>query len=412
MHANNNFNAIGWHAEKIISRLSRDNRLVVLAEKTSRKASVTKFNKNTTVMRAWEKGNPLSILLLWQHLRNLQTIKRIYVPFEFNIFGGTLPNIALVGLLILLKLMGKQITFEFHQVIFDIGELKKHIYIRNVLQKHIYNFGLKAFYTLIGIISESVIVFESELKDRLSKFVDRNKISVLSLSTSSSSSLSKKEARKKLRLSHKDFTVLVFGYINGYKGIPWIMGKLSNLPIKLIIAGGKNPYLKHLQHYKNFYASVVATARKLPHVTHTGFIPDTKVEAYYKAADIVIVPYEVFMSASGPFSLALSYKKPILLADTLVDYSKSKDFSHSMEAAGLKNKDLFFSHQNNDLPRLITRYRTSKVYRTKLNMFVKILSTKRSEEKVISKLNSLLAFTPTSKRATINMLPRFLLLKS
>ncbi len=411
MHSNNNFNAIGWHAEKIISRLSRGNRLVVLAEKTSSKASMSKFNKNTTILRTWKKGNPLSILMLSRHLLSLQKVKRIYVPFEFNIFGGTLPNIALVGLLIILRVMGKQITFEFHQVIFDIGDLKKHIFIRNAFQKYFYNFGLKVFYTLIGILSESVIVFELELKERLSKFVNRNKISVLSLSTSVSSSLSKKAAREKLKISHNDFIVLVFGYINGYKGIPWIMEKLSS-PVKLIIAGGKNPYLKHLQHYKNFYASIVNAARKLPHVTHTGFIPDTKVETYYKAADLVVIPYEVFMSASGPFSLALSYKKPVLLADTLIDYSKSKDFACAMTRAGIKSKDLFFSHQNNELPQLIRKYRTNKLYRVKLHTFVELLSNERSEEKVVEKLNSLLAFTPASKRATINILPRFLLLRS
>jgi hypothetical protein len=87
----------------------------------------------------------------------------------------------------------------------------------------------------------------------------------------------------------------------------------------------------------------VSELAKHKHMTHTGFVPDEKVYLYYSAADLVVMPYEVFMSASGPFSRALAHQKPIILSEKLKDYTKSEDFKTAMQKAQVTQSDLYFS---------------------------------------------------------------------
>src|SRR3989338_8747470 len=326
-----NFNAVGWHVEKTLRELSKHRPVVVLAEKSGASSSKTlsskgsasqispsqpaqtEFNKNTLVFRVWEKGNIVSFVDILKIIKQFSLARSIYIPFEFNLFGGTVPNIALLCLLTVLRSMAKNITFEFHQVILDIGQVKQHINMRNPLKIAFFNLGLKLYYTAAGLISNSIIVFDQELKNRLASFVRKDKINVLSLalenrplsstrsSTRSSihsskcvSSISKNKARNELNLKKNELIVLVFGFINGYKGIPWIMQKFAEKKpqnMRLIIAGGKNPYLKGKAFYEKFYSSVSNYAHNKANITQTGFIPDDKVGLYLNAADVVVMPY-------------------------------------------------------------------------------------------------------------------------
>ncbi|MDQ5901011.1 MAG: Lipopolysaccharide transferase family protein [Patescibacteria group bacterium] len=392
------FNAVAWHSQKTLMHLSGLTKVVVFAEKRTGK----KFfqpNDSLIVQRMWEKGNIFSLLLMLKQILRLPKIKNIFVQFEFNVFGGILPNLILLLNLAILRLFRKHITFELHQVITDISLLQKHIHITHPLLQTFFNISLGLFYRLLGFIAQDIIVFEEELKTRLSRFVKEDKIHVLSLAVDSKKTIPSKKARQAVALPQKDFTLLVFGFINGYKGIDWIIEKLKGLEeknVRLIIAGGENPYLKDKKHYQDFYKNIVNEAQKYSHVTLTGFVPDEKVHEYFSAADLVLMPYEVFMAASGPFSLALSYQKPLLLSNVLKDYAKSHDFSAALNHAQLKEKDIFFSLKNNDLLTLIEKAQKDSAYRKKLHIFMKELATLRSSTTVVARLFSILTKTNTS----------------
>jgi glycosyltransferase involved in cell wall biosynthesis len=48
--------------------------------------------------------------------------------------------------------------------------------------------------------------------------------------------------------------------------------------------------------------------------THTRFIPDTEVETYFKAADVVVLPYTEIYQSGVPF-LAFSFGRPVIATD-------------------------------------------------------------------------------------------------
>lgn len=395
------FNAVGWHSKKTLTRLSKLSPVLVLAEKM-RGPKTQKISENLTVTREWEKGNIFSLLSLIPTILSLKKAKSVFVQFEFNVFGGILPNLVLLLVLAILRLFGKNVTFELHQVITNVGLLKKHVKVGNRITRIFYNLGLRFFYILLGFVANKIIVFEQMLKNRLTRYIRKGKIEVLSLSVEPKRLIDKEVARRKLKLNSDEFIVMVFGFINGYKGIDWIIDAMSDKSggnnIRLLVAGGINPYLKDKPHYKAFYQKVVTEIGKHSHMTYSGFVPDEMVDYYFAASDVVVLPYEVFMSASGPFSLALSYKKPVLLSEKLKSYSESEDFVDSLIESGLSTNDLFFPLTQSALLTRLYKLQKNANYR-KFVSFSTILAQKRAASVVVGKLNSIL-HTPSSQIST------------
>jgi glycosyltransferase involved in cell wall biosynthesis len=401
------FNAIGEHSERRLPYLAKNRRVLVAAENIGTQKYFSP-EENIMVARIWKKGDMLSLWKLAKFIIQQDQIKSILVQFEFNVLGGNKANLVLLALLAMLKVRGKHITFEMHQVLTDIGELKKHININNPIMQKVYNLGLKIFYTVIGLITNKVVVFEEEMKLRLKQFVTSSKIEVLCLSVDKQRVIPQRDARKKLGMNQKEFVLLVFGFINGYKGIDWIMEALkgeeakrrkgdkallrdrTSSRIRLVIAGGKNPYLMHRSHYKKFYESIITEAQKHAHVTYTDFVPEDKVYLYYSACDLVVMPYIAFMSASGPFSRALAHEKPVIISEKLADYSKSADFIKSLRASGLKKDDIVFALSKKSLIAHIAKAKHNKTYYRQLHAFSKHLANLRSIENTTKRLDALL----------------------
>lgn len=390
------FNAIGEHAERRLPYLAQQGKILVAAEKSG---SVKQFQatQNLLIHRIWEKGNYASFWRLFLFILKNNKIRSIFVQFEFNVFGGIIPNLLMILMLTLLRISGKKVTFELHQVIMDVGKLYKHVPIKTRALQLFVNVFLRIFYVALGLICSQIVVFEQDLKLRLEAFIPEHKIHVLCLSIVKKDMPRKSNARKKLRLSLKEFIVLQFGFINGYKGIDWATSALSdinkgNVPqqVRYLVAGGANPYLKNQLYYKAFLKKITAGIQKYTHMNYTGFIPEDHIKDYFAAADLVILPYEVFMSASGPFSQTLAHGKPLLLSDALLSYAKSPDFRSSMSEANLYKDDLFFARNKKEFQVMIKRAQKSKAYRTRLQTFSLALQEKRSSINVMRHLYSLL----------------------
>jgi len=394
-HGSKEFNAVGWHSQKTVRQLTKHAPVIVMAEQRDG-TSIRQIDNDTLVKRIWKKGNPFSFIEMFHSILKLDKIKHIFVQFEFNVFGGIIPNLALLMMLAVLRILGRSVTFELHQVITDIALLKKHINISNPIIQRFFNISLGIFYRVLGLVANDIIVFEQELKTRLSPFVPAGKIHVLSLSVESKEKVSMKKARALTNIPEDEFVLLVFGFINGYKGIDWILKALKdykNKKVRLVIAGGENPYLKDQPHYQKFYKSIVNEAKKNDNVTLTGFVPDSEIANYFGASDLVVMPYEVFMAASGPFSLALSYGKPIILSDALSNYAQSEDFSEALEQAHLKKEDIFFKLTSKSLISLVEKAQKSPGYIRDLTHFTHTLAELRSIETVTKRLYSLMTVT-------------------
>ena len=130
--------------------------------------------------------------------------------------------------------------------------------------------------------------------------------------------LTRAEAKYRLGLENDERAILFFGRIRPYKGIENLLAAFKVLSAtrtinyRLILAGepkkGSEEYLHEIQEFveQHFRSGQV--------ISRIQFIPDEEMELYFKAADVLVLPYkEIFQS--GVLFLAYSFGLPVIATD-------------------------------------------------------------------------------------------------
>ncbi|MCS3638159.1 glycosyltransferase family 4 protein [Salinibacter ruber] len=119
--------------------------------------------------------------------------------------------------------------------------------------------------------------------------------------------ISRDEAQKEVGVSTSKLVYLFFGQIREYKGVPHLIKSFRQIrdkQVDLLIAG--KPYNENLKD------KVVSLSSKDYRVkSFLKFIPDSKIQVYFNAADVVVLPYRDILT-SGTVMLAMSYAKPVV----------------------------------------------------------------------------------------------------
>lgn len=119
-------------------------------------------------------------------------------------------------------------------------------------------------------------------------------------------SITTKQARKKLGIKTNEFTILFFGLIKEYKGVDDLIeaySKINSKRVRLIIAGNcREPLLNN---------QILNLKKSVKFDFYEGFIPDEEVATYFKACDIVCLPFKEITTSSSA-QLAFSFGKPII----------------------------------------------------------------------------------------------------
>jgi len=310
---------------------------------------------NVQVKRVWKRNDWFLLDKLLLRVLRVKNTTDIFIAFEFSLFGlNKFITFSVPFFILFLRLFGKRVYFVSHHVLTDISKVDGQLAIsKNSIFSSFYSFGLKVFYFLIILFYNTVIVFEEHLRNDLLKLkIPKNKVVTINHGVEEvSTSITKQLARKKLGFNTNDFVVLNFGFIAWYKGSDWIVkafkflidSKKIKKNLKLVMAGGFSRNHKENPVYNKMYEKIEDIADSYyDRIELTGFVPEDKIELYFQACDLVVLPYRVMLSASGPFSLVLSYKKPFVLSSTLKGYMLNKDFKQSMKESNVGTKDLFF----------------------------------------------------------------------
>ncbi|HJW69238.1 MAG TPA: glycosyltransferase [Candidatus Binatia bacterium] len=120
--------------------------------------------------------------------------------------------------------------------------------------------------------------------------------------------LSAADARRILGLATTDRVFICFGQLRAYKGVGALLEAFAGLPgprLRLVIAG---------QPATDADAEIVRTAaRRDTRVhAHLGFVPDSHVQRFLKAADFAVLPYREVLTSGGAL-LALSFSRPVVV---------------------------------------------------------------------------------------------------
>jgi D-inositol-3-phosphate glycosyltransferase len=220
---------------------------------------------------------------------------------KFELFDRTL-------LMVYYRMLGKKITFTVHNV--NAGKRDLNDSFLNRLSLRIqYNLCHHIFVHTDGMKRELVADF----------CIPATKVSVIPFginNTVPNTSLSCKEAKLRLGVSEAEKTLLFFGNIAPYKGLEYLLGAViellkKDLSYRLLIVG--NP--KGSRAYWNQIHERIANSGIGNHVTEKiEFVPDEATELYFKAADVLILPYRhVFQS--GVLFLGYSFGLPAIAAD-------------------------------------------------------------------------------------------------
>ncbi len=163
------------------------------------------------------------------------------------------------------------------------------------------------------------------------------------------------EARQRLGIQDGKKTILFFGNIAPYKGLEYLIGAFREVlarrdDCRLIVAGRPKNCERYWTAIRETVREDVQTGRVL---FRAEFIPDEETEVYFKAADVLVLPYR-HIYQSGVLFLGYSFGLPVLAADV----GSLKD-----EIVEGKTGFVFRPEDPVDLARTLEKYFASDLYR-------------------------------------------------
>ena len=221
---------------------------------------------------------------------------------KFTFFDRTLLNIYY-------KLLGKKIVFTAHDINYE--KLVDRDSFLNRL-------SLKFMYRIV----DHIIVHTEKMKSELVEtyHVNKTKISVIPFGINEvipRTDLTREQARIKLSLLACEKVILFFGNIAPYKGLEFLIHSLAQLReksenIKLIIAGrikdDSQEYWRGIERNIREFGLEDAILRRIE------YIPEPEAEIYFKAADVLILPYKNIFQ-SGVIYTSYRFGLPVIATD-------------------------------------------------------------------------------------------------
>lgn len=208
-------------------------------------------------------------------------------------------------------------------------------------------------------LADHIFVHTEKMKAELIKEfgVPRNRTSVIPLGINNAvpnTSLTTAAAKEKLGIRKHEKAILFFGNIAPYKGLEYLIRAFQQfLPCRqeyrLIIAGRPKGCQKYWNSIQEALHKDVEAGRVM---LRADFIPDDETELYFKAADVLVLPYR-HIYQSGVLFLGYSFGLPVLAADV----GSLKD-----EIVEGKTGFVFRPEDPVDLAKAIERYFASDLY--------------------------------------------------
>jgi len=252
-------------------------------------------------------GKVLRLIAYYTHLIPYVAVTKeklfhILWNYKLEYFDRTL-------LMLYFKLMGKKIVFTAHNV--NAGKRDSNDSLLNRLT-------LRIQYRLANHIFVHTEQMKRELLDEFK--VRQNAVTVIPYGINNSvprTEMTTAEAKRRLGIKESERTILFFGNIGPYKGLEHLIAAFQmigarNPEYRLLIAGkprgGSEQYVNEI---REATSRDVARGRIIQRIEH---IPDPEIELYFKAADVLVLPY-TFIFQSGILFLGYSFGLPVIATD-------------------------------------------------------------------------------------------------
>jgi glycosyltransferase involved in cell wall biosynthesis len=216
---------------------------------------------------------------------------------KFEWFDNTL-------LILFYRLLGKRVVYTVHNV-----SMKERDNRSGLLDR----FSLKCLYRQV----DHILVHNAQMKDQVVSgySVAPGKVTVIPFGVNNvipRSELTRLRARELLGFDRDRKVLLFFGNIAPYKGLDLLIEALDHLPeCHLLIVGGVkgcNDYWKDVE------GSITLSGLNGRIHKRIDYVPDEEVEIYFKACDLLVLPYKKIYQ-SGVIFLSYSFGVPVVATD-------------------------------------------------------------------------------------------------
>jgi glycosyltransferase involved in cell wall biosynthesis len=212
------------------------------------------------------------------------------------------------ALMLFYKILGKRIAFTAHNV--NAGK-------RDLNDSFLNRLSLKSQYRLADCIFVHTQRMKSEMMEEFS--VPDRKITVIPYglyNTLPNTKITGRQAKKSLGLDEDLRILLFFGNLAPYKGLEYLVEALAqaskgDAKLRLIIAGPTN---QCTDYWAQIQEAIKRHNLREKVIEHIGFVPDERVELYFKAADVCVLPY-THIFQSGVIFLGYSFGLPVIATD-------------------------------------------------------------------------------------------------
>jgi len=200
-------------------------------------------------------------------------------------------------------LLSKVFALRITTIVHDVSGFAEDdsSFVRNFIYKRSYNLIVHNDYSkevLLGYL-------EPQMRTKLHVVPHGNFLSL------PDPTITKTEARKRLKIGDQEKMILFFGQIKKQKGLDLLLNALAHTDeqIKLTIAG--KPWKEKFDTYQELISHLNLKERVRLLIR---YIEDSERELLFKSADLLIIPYyEIYQS--GVLLMAMSYGVPVLVSD-------------------------------------------------------------------------------------------------
>jgi len=258
---------------------------------------------------------------------------------RFELFDRTL-------LMLYYRLLRKRIVFTVHNVNADRRDFR---------DTRINRFTLRIQYRLAHHIFVHTEKMKLELIEEFG--LQPARVTVIPFGINNAvpnTSLTPADAKRRLGLRNDERAILFFGRIAPYKGLEYLIAAFRQVldrqkNYRLLIAGRPD---RCEEYWRSIRQGISEDAQTGHILLKAEFIPDDETEVYFKAADVLVLPYrEIYQS--GVLFLGHSFGLPVLAADV----GSLKD-----EIVEGKTGFTFRTEDPADLVRAIEQYFASNLY--------------------------------------------------
>jgi D-inositol-3-phosphate glycosyltransferase len=244
------------------------------------------------------------------------------------------------------KALGKAIVFTVHNV---------NACRRDRNDSRLNRLTLRIQYRLSDHLFVHTEKCRSELIEEFG--VDAARISIIPFGINNSvpnTELTSAEAKRRLGIERHEKTILFFGRITPYKGVDILVDAYRQLAARgdryrIVIAGRPHQCEEYWKPIEQALAPAVRSGQVLLKAEH---IPDEETELYFKAADVLVLPYK-HIYQSGVLFLGYGFGLPVIAADV---------GSLREEVVEGETGFMFRSEDPTDLARTIERYFESDLH--------------------------------------------------